>query len=217
MPLTGGNNGTDADGSKNEDYCMYCYNDGAFTQDFTMSQMVEFCVRFTDQMNEQGGWDLTPEQARDRMLRLFPHLKRWKRKDRRSLVEKAEALLAQCDQVVLASVDVDGFPRPVPMRKGRTIGCNRIWMAEGRDFVQAAGFGTNPKAGLCYSHYGDSVALRGTVDIVTDKDVRREMWQDRYIHQFPGGADDSAYVLLRFVGTHAGIWIDGRYAHEEFL
>ena len=40
MPLTDEVLGTNADGSKNEDYCMYCYRDGKFLQDCTMEEMV---------------------------------------------------------------------------------------------------------------------------------------------------------------------------------
>ena len=36
MPLTDEILGTNADGSKNEDYCIYCYKDGKFLQDCTM-------------------------------------------------------------------------------------------------------------------------------------------------------------------------------------
>jgi len=78
MPLTAGNKGTDADGSTNDDYCVYCYKDGKFTQDMTMEQMIDFCARFTDEINRQSGWSLTPEQAKEQMRRFFPTLKRWK-------------------------------------------------------------------------------------------------------------------------------------------
>ena len=44
MPLTDENRGRNADGSSSEDYCVYCYRDGKFTQNFTMNQMVEFCL-----------------------------------------------------------------------------------------------------------------------------------------------------------------------------
>ena len=40
MPLTEDVLGTNADGSKNEDYCMYCYKDGKFLQDCTMEEMI---------------------------------------------------------------------------------------------------------------------------------------------------------------------------------
>ena len=78
MPLAEDIIGTNADGSRNEDYCIYCYKDGAFTQDFTMEQMIDFCAQFTEQMNSNMGLNLTPEQAKEEMRKYFPHLKRWK-------------------------------------------------------------------------------------------------------------------------------------------
>ncbi len=217
MPLTDVNMGTNADGSRNGDYCIYCYKDGKFMQDFTMSQMIEFCAQFTDQMNEQAGWNLTPEQAKEQMRRFFPTLKRWKQKDERTIVEKAAALLAHCREVTLASINADGFPRPVPMAKGHTAGCNEVWMATGADSVKVADFKTNPKAGLCYASYGDSVALRGRIEIITDDGIRKEMWQDWYINRFPGGPTDPNYVLLHFIGTEATFWINGEFVHRPVV
>ena len=43
MPLTEEVLGTNADGSKNEDYCMYCYKDGKFLQDCSMDEMPSKC------------------------------------------------------------------------------------------------------------------------------------------------------------------------------
>ena len=78
MPLTDDNKGTNADGTQNEDYCIYCYKDGKFTQNMTMEQMIDHCAQFTDEINKQSGQNLTPEQAKEMMRRFFPHLKRWK-------------------------------------------------------------------------------------------------------------------------------------------
>ena len=61
MPLTEDVLGTDADGSKNEDYCIYCYKDGAFTGDFTMEEMADFCAQFVDEFNKNTGQSLTRE------------------------------------------------------------------------------------------------------------------------------------------------------------
>lgn len=98
MPLTDENRGTNADGSNSEDYCVYCYKKGEFTQDFTMSQMIEFCLQFLDQWNVQTECKLSPVQAKEQMLQYFPYLKRWKEKDERTLMEKATHLLAQCEK-----------------------------------------------------------------------------------------------------------------------
>ena len=43
--------GTNADSSKNQDYCHYCYKDGAFTKNETMEEMIETCVPFVSKGN----------------------------------------------------------------------------------------------------------------------------------------------------------------------
>lgn len=131
------------------------------------------------------------------------------------LIRKAEALLAECSAVTIASVNSDGFPRPVPMAKGETEGCGIVWMATGADSVKVADFMCNPKAGLCYDKDGSSVCLRGIVEIIDDADIRREKWQDWYINHFPGGPADPNYVLLRFTAKEATFWIDHEFAHIE--
>lgn len=148
MPLTNEILGTNSDGSPNEDYCIYCYKDGKFTQDMTMEQMIDHCARFTDEINKSSGQNLTVEQMKEQMRQFFPHLKRWQQCGTSDLIKKAEQLLAECSTVTIASVNSDGFTRPVPMAKGDTNGCGTVWMATGADSVKVADFRRNPKAGL---------------------------------------------------------------------
>jgi radical SAM superfamily enzyme len=77
MPLTEEILGTNADGSKNEEYCIYCYKDGAFTGDFTMEEMVEFCSQFVDEYNKNTGQNLNREEYKDVLRQFYPNLKRW--------------------------------------------------------------------------------------------------------------------------------------------
>ena len=81
MPLTEEILGTNADGSKNEDYCIYCYKDGAFTGDFTMEQMAEYCSMFVEEYNKNTGQNLTACQYKDVLRQFYPTLKRWKGDD----------------------------------------------------------------------------------------------------------------------------------------
>ena len=187
MPLTDTNKGTNSDGSLNNEYCSYCYQKGQFTQDFTLNQMIEFCTQFTDQINKETGWNLTPEQAKENMRQFFPTLKRWKEKDE----------------------------RPVPMSKISSKGCNEVWLATAANSVKVADFKLNNKAGLCYSNYGDSVGLRGIIEIITDDNIRKEMWQDWLINHFPYGPTDPNFVLLHFIGKEATFWINGEFSHEK--
>ncbi|WP_462172335.1 zinc ribbon domain-containing protein [Pseudoalteromonas xiamenensis] len=73
MPIKGDpeKQGTNSDGTKNNEYCVYCYQNGAFTQpEFSVKDMQEFCIV---KMKEMGlpkplGWLFT---------RGIPKLKRW--------------------------------------------------------------------------------------------------------------------------------------------
>ena len=78
MPLTEELLGTNADGSKNEDYCIYCFKDGKFTQDCTMDEMIEFCAQFVDEVNKNMPKPMTRDEYKDMMRQYFPTLKRWK-------------------------------------------------------------------------------------------------------------------------------------------
>ena len=73
MPLTEDVLGTNADGSKNEDYCMYCYKDGQFLQDCTMEEMIEHWV------NKNMPKPMTKEEYKQMMQGFFPMLKRWRK------------------------------------------------------------------------------------------------------------------------------------------
>ncbi len=68
--------GTNADGSKNEMYCSYCYQSGKFTQPeiTTAAQMQEFCV---EKMKEMG----FPRIIGRFFTRNVPKLERWKQKE----------------------------------------------------------------------------------------------------------------------------------------
>ena len=70
--------GTEADGSKNEEYCCYCYANGHFTADCTMDEMINHCAQFVDEFNKDSEIKMTKEEAIANMKQFFPQLKRWK-------------------------------------------------------------------------------------------------------------------------------------------
>lgn len=50
--------------------------------------------------------------------------------------EKATELLQRCEVVTLASVNKEGYPRPVPMSKILAEGISTIWMSTGADSLK---------------------------------------------------------------------------------
>ncbi len=75
MPLRSENDyGTNADGSKNQDYCHFCFKDGKFTDEgISMEQKIDKMVEFAGKMN------ISPAQARMMAQTILPNLKRWKK------------------------------------------------------------------------------------------------------------------------------------------
>ena len=73
MPLTNPEQiWTNADGSMNQDYCIYCYKDGKFIDDVSMEEYIDMCAQYWAQAG------MTNEEMKDYCAKLFPTLKRWK-------------------------------------------------------------------------------------------------------------------------------------------
>ena len=68
--------GTEKNGTKSADYCKYCYENGEFTFNGTMEEMIEICVPPMTENNP----GMTPEIARDMMNKFLPMMKRWSAK-----------------------------------------------------------------------------------------------------------------------------------------
>ena len=64
--------GTESDGSRNEDYCCHCWKNGKFTYESTLEQAVESNISW---WKEEG--DKSDDEARARIMEVFPKLKRW--------------------------------------------------------------------------------------------------------------------------------------------
>ena len=73
MPITSNDLlGTNTDGSINEDYCKYCYENGEFIDKVSMEEYIEMCSKY----GSQAG--MTNEEMKLHCEKLFPTLKRWK-------------------------------------------------------------------------------------------------------------------------------------------
>lgn len=65
--------GHEADGTEVEDFCRWCYDDGAYTYETTMEDMIEDCA---PRMAEAMDW--TVDEGASLLGAVLPTLKRWK-------------------------------------------------------------------------------------------------------------------------------------------
>lgn len=74
MPLSIADFGTETDGEKSKDYCMYCYKDGKFTKPgTTLEMMIDISANIWSEKDP----NVTVEQAKEQLAKKIPLLKRW--------------------------------------------------------------------------------------------------------------------------------------------
>ena len=127
------------------------------------------------------------------------------------IIKKAAELLEKCEDITLASINENGYPRVCVLSKIKSVGINKFWVATGTVSEKVKHFKENPKASACFYNGGDSVTLIGKITIKQDPAIKTEMWLDWFINHFPGGIDDPNYCILEFESEEATLWIDREF------
>ena len=196
MPLTEDVLGTNSDGTKNEDYCMYCYKDGQFLQDCTMEEMIEHCAQFVNAVNEGLEKPITKEEHIGMMKTYFPQLKRWRK-----------TLDVSNDEVMNVNPALAGIKEP---RKRE--GIKTFYFTTNTFSIRVAQYKANPKASIyfCDAKGFKGMMLRGTMEVLTDAASKEMIWHDGDEQYYPGGVTDPNYCVLKFTAT------DGRFYSDFY-
>ena len=216
--------GTNADGSKNSDYCIYCYKNGEFLQNVTMDEMIEHCAGFIDEVNKNLEHPITKEEYIGQMKMYFPHLKRWRNQitisndmsENPSLSGVKELVAKMADTLpitFISSVDQDGFQCTKAMLSPRVRDGIKVFYFTTNTFsLRVAHYKANPKACIyfCDSKNFIGVMLRGTMEVLTDAKTKEMIWRDGDTEYYPGGVTDPNYCVLKFTAT------DGRFYSDYY-
>ena len=224
MPLTDEILGTNADGTKNEDYCIYCYKDGKFLQDCTMEEMIAFCAQFVDEVNKNLPQPMTKEEYIGQMKMYFPHLKRWRKElmigdempENPALKGVKDLIAKMADTLPIAyisSVDAEGFPCTKAMLAPRKReGIKTFYFTTNTFSLRVAHDKANPKACIyfCDEKGFMGMMLRGTMEVLTDAASKEMIWRKGDTEYYPGGVTDPNYCVLKFTA------IDGRFYSDFY-
>ena len=119
------------------------------------------------------------------------------------IVEQNTGEQAYC---VLALIDTDGFPAASTITPAKAEGIRHIYFC--------TGFGTrteriagSPRASVCYNSSEFNITLVGTIEVVTDLTVKREMWYDGLYNHF-SGPDDPNFCVLHFCTQRYSLLVD---------
>ena len=226
MPLTDEILGKNADGSKNEDYCIHCYMDGKILQECTMDEMIEHCAQFVNEVNKGLPQPITKEEYIGQMKMYFPQLKRWRKaltvnddeaiKVNPALAGVKELIAQMADSLPIAfisSVDNEGYPCTKAMLAPRKReGINTFYFTTNTFSLRVAHYKANPKANIyfCDAKGFKGMMLRGTMEVLTDAESKEMIWREGDTEYYPGGVTDPNYCVLKFTAT------DGRFYSDFY-
>ena len=125
-----------------------------------------------------------------------------------NIQEKAAKIVEEAQVITLASIEENGYPRPVAVMKLKDLG-GALYVSTGTSSAKTAHFRANPKAGVSIVCGNDSIVYTGKIEIVKDKEIKQSLWCDWMFPHFPGGVDDPEYCVLKFTPESYTYWIDG--------
>lgn len=131
-----------------------------------------------------------------------------------NIEEKAAQIVAAAQIITVASIDKNGYPRPVAMVKLKDEN-GAIYVSTGTSSAKTAHFKANPKAGVSIVKGDDSVVYTGEMEIITDETIKRSLWGEWMLNHFPGGIEDPEYCVLKFTPKSATYWIDNAFVKDK--
>ncbi len=121
--------------------------------------------------------------------------------DPAQVAQRAHAVVAADRFPHLATIDGDQ-PRLRPVSPVKTDGFT-IYVANLRSYHKTVEIAANPRVELCYLDAGhDQVRITGVAEVVTDRAVLQEIWDDNpLLRQYLGNIDNPALILYRIRPT----------------
>ena len=108
----------------------------------------------------------------------------------------------------LSSVGEDGYPYTKAMLPPREReGIHTFYFTTNTSSMRVAHFRKNPKACIyfCDRRFYRGVMLKGTVEVLEDRETKQRIWRQGDSTYYPGGVTDPDYCVLQFTAE------SGRY------
>jgi general stress protein 26 len=120
------------------------------------------------------------------------------------IVEKNTVEQSYC---TLALIDTDGYPTVSTITASKADGIRQINFCTGVGSNKARRIRECNRASVCFNSPEYNITLVGTIEIVSDPEIKQDMWYEGLGNHF-SGADDPNYCVLRFHTQRFSCFID---------
>ena len=126
------------------------------------------------------------------------------------LIQKAEKIIQNnCNEngyCALTLMDTDGRPMTTTITPSKADGIRWITFC--------TGYGTRTErieyskdACVCFNSPTYHIALKGSMEIITDPEVKKEMWYGGLANHYTG-PEDPGYIVLKFTADSYNLFVD---------
>lgn len=131
------------------------------------------------------------------------------------IIKKAEEIIAERiggtqNFCALTFVEADGYPHTTTISISKADGIRWLTFCTGTGAKSAIINNCN-KASVCINSSEYHISLTGTVEQITDLDVKKEMWYNGLKNHF-SGYDDPNYCVLKFTTERYSLFVDWQEA-----
>lgn len=107
----------------------------------------------------------------------------------------------------LALIDLDGYPTVSTISAAKVDGINWLTFGTGLTSPKVDRIKKCNRASVCFNSPEYNITLVGTIEILTDPEVKKEMWYGGLTQHF-SGPEDSNYCVLRFKTERYNLLVD---------
>jgi len=111
----------------------------------------------------------------------------------------------------LALIDLDGYPTASTISAAKADGIKWLTFCTGLGSPKVDRIKKCNRASVCFNSAGYNITLVGTIEILTAKDVKEEMWYGGLTHHF-SGPEDPNYCVLKFKTERYNLLVDWQEA-----
>ena len=112
---------------------------------------------------------------------------------------------------VLALMDLDGYPTASTITASKANGIKWLTFCTGLGSTRTNRIDKCNRASVCFNAEDYNITLVGTMEILTDLDIKKEMWYEGLTNHF-SGPEDPSYCVLRFNTQRYNLLVDWKEA-----
>ncbi len=120
------------------------------------------------------------------------------------IVENNTGAEAYC---VLALIDTDGYPSASTISASKADGIKWLTFCTGLGGPKTNRIDQCKQASVCFNAPDYNITLVGDIEVVTDPEVKKEMWYTGLENHFKGPSDPN-YCVLRFTTKRYNLLVD---------